>query len=481
LKTVQYNTIFLVTANSLQVILSLILSIALARYFEGKDIFGKYQQLFVVINFLTLITSGIPLGMLYFYGKYLDFSSRLKIYKPFGITLFLLAFFLGASVCLSSSFLSQLFRNNYFEDYFIFLGIILMFKIVNSYFLNFSLTRGKLGYYFSVICFEFIISILFILSIYTFQLSIYYILLGLVLIALFKFILYVSNSIFYFKIKSNYILTKVEFSYILPITAATMTSALTIYTDKFMISTFLNPESFAEYQIGAFSIPFIGIITGSVVTALVPVISRLKSENKTNEIINQMSMATRKTTLFLLPILVYCIILGDKLIVLLYGDLYYNSGVIFQLYTCIYLLSMIVFSAVMNAIGLQKWVLRNSILNLILNVTFNFILIPIYGVFGAVFATLITCYLGYFLPVYLIKKHLKANFLDYFPIWFYLKILTISLIVAFIILTLFNLFQLNNWFVFIVAFPFYVIVIILGGGKDNFKNFPLFKKYLKNE
>jgi len=236
-----------------------------------------------------------------------------------------------------------------------------------------------------------------------------------------------------------------------------------------MISTMLDPKSFAEYQVGAFSIPFIGIITGSVVTALIPALSRLKSEGKIAEIVLQMLNATKKTSLFLLPILVYCVILGKYLITVLYSETYESSGYIFQLYTASYLLSVLAFSAVMDAIGLQRWVLLNTLINLGLNILLNLILIPKFGTYGAVYATLGSTYLGYFLPIFLLKKYMSANFLTYFPLKFYIKILVLSIVLAGLVLWFIEAFDLNKWVAVFTALPFYAIILAIGMDNDSLK------------
>lgn len=466
MKSIRHNTIYLVAANSLQVGLGLVLSIYLARFFEEKEIFGKYQQLFIIINFLVSFSSGIPMGLSYFFGTYLDYTSRIQIYKRFWWSMFFLSLVLGGVIFLFNPILADFFQNNYFSEYSILFSGLLTLKIINSYYLQYYLTRGKLQFYFVVIVTEFVLSIILIAAISQFNLQIKEILIGLILISLTKLIVFGSNSLLVFKIKGPIILSKKELDYILPMIAISMASLLTLYTDKFMISSILNPKSFAEYQVGAFSIPFIGIITGSVVTALIPALAKLKSEGNISEIKTQLRNATKKTSLFLVPILIYCILLGPHLITALYTENYKNSGYIFQLYTASYLLTVIAFSAVMNAIGLQKWVLLNTILNLTLNVILNLILIPKYGNFGAVYATLVSTYLGYFLPIYLLKKQISVNFLEYFPFRFYSKILLLSTALALIILYLMNHYNLYKWFAFIAAVPFYFIILIIAADKS---------------
>ena len=368
--------------------------------------------------------------------------------------------------------LATQFENNFFIIYLPYFLTILGLRIANSFFLQFYLVRGQISYFFKVILFISSLVVLWVGLIYIFELSITSIFIGLIVIESVKFfLLFSKNKRLILDVKGKALVSKSELGYIVPIGLASLITTFNVYLDKFMVSTMLDPKEFAIYQVGAFNIPFIGVITGSIVTALIPVLSRLKSEGKHTEIKNQLKETTKKTTVFLLPILIYCIVLGKFLITSLYSDLYIESGAIFQLYTAIYLLSVLAFSAVLNGIGLQKWVIVNTIINLTVNSVLNFLLIPKFGSLGAIYSTLISVYLGYFFPIYLIKKHLKAGFFEYFPSVYYLRVLLISTSLTIPIYFLIVFFELMPSTAVISSVPYYILTLFVILGYKSTKSY----------
>ena len=228
-----------------------------------------------------------------------------------------------------------------------------------------------------------------------------------------------------------------------------------------MVSSFLTPTDYAYYQLGAYTIPFIAIITGSVISVLIPTFSELYYKNRILEINLLLKDSIVKTSKFLIPILVYCVFFGEYIITSFYSDTFHISGKVFQLYCCIFFLSVVSFMAILNAVGKQNWVLFISIFNLIINLVLNIFLIPIYGIYGAVYSTIFTVYIGYLVPIILIKKFLNLSFFEYFPKRKYFKILVLSIIFALPFFLIFEYLIFNKFFVFIFSIPYYLLVLFI--------------------
>lgn len=463
MKSLKENAILLTAANTLQVAVSLVISIGLARLFVDKEVFGKYQQLFIIINFSLSLTSGLPIGLSYFYGQYLKFKDRVGTYKRFFTTLFLLVISIFFLCYWLKGYLADRFENSFFEDYFILFSGLLVFRLLNSIFVNFNLITSNIRFHFFVIAGTVFASLSLIFFAFLFHLNVPQVLLGLLIIEILKWAIFSKNIWKYFKISGRILLTKNELKYVTPMTGVNLIIAITIYTDKLMISYMLDPQSYAEYQVGAFVIPFIGIITGSLVTVLIPMLSNYYALGKKIQIISTLKETTNKATILLLPILIYCIIVGPSLIVALYGQQYQFSGEIFQLYTTKYLLSVVAFSAVMGAIGLQNWIMINAVINFVSNIVLNFFFINLYGIIGAVYATIISTYIGYVFPIYLMKRHLSAKFTDYFPVKMYLKIALVSIVISMGIRCFIGFFDFNSLYSIIFSFPYYLLILYIVG------------------
>ena len=84
--------------------------------------------------------------------------------------------------------------------------------------------------------------------------------------------------------------------------------------------------------------------------------------------------------------------LADWLIQVLYGENFQDSAIVLKIYiwTFVFASLGVASSHWLVAENLEKYALIRSLLGAILNISLNWYLIPIYGITGAAYATLIT-------------------------------------------------------------------------------------------
>ena len=77
---------------------------------------------------------------------------------------------------------------------------------------------------------------------------------------------------------------------------------------------------------------------------------------------------------------------------ILYGPIYQEAAAILKIYICAFIFVSlgVVSSKYLVAENLEIYALYRSVLGAIINITLNWYLIPVYGIKGAAFATLIT-------------------------------------------------------------------------------------------
>lgn len=424
------KTVYLSISNTIQVLISILVSVSLARIIENKSDFGRFQQVFVIINFLTSVLAAFPNSLSYFFGFYLDDSEKHDAIKRFFLSSLIAAVLIGFLGFCLKGFLGNSLDNILFSQFIILVVGITILRLILGYFVNFYLVIDKLIYYAKVNIVYFLLTGTLVFLSFKYSLSVGEILALIFIIDLFRFILlypYINKFLWR---KGNYIIRKRELTYLMPVMGVLFITSLNLYTDRFVISLLLDASAFADYQVGAFVFPFIGIVTGSVVTVLLPKIVTNYQQGKYDLIIQDVKNAAEKIAVILVPIFVYCCLFGKELITFLYSDKFETSGVIFQIYTIRFFGAIILFAMIMNAIGLEKWLLTNSIVNLLISLILNFIFIKYFGVMGAVYSAIIGTYIGYILPVYLVNKQLRTTLLDYFPLKSYFKILIVSLVLA---------------------------------------------------
>ncbi|OEK06091.1 hypothetical protein A8C32_18850 [Flavivirga aquatica] len=457
------NTLFVSLANFCTTLSNLALTIGLAWLLIDKEDFGKVQQLFMIASFTLSILSGFPTGLSYFYGFHKSYSDRVKLFKKFVLSMLIGLGVICIGIFAFKNVIAVSFENNLIIHYFfLFIGIVFL-KALTSYFVNYFAIIKKTDKLF-IINFSYFIFIMAFLTLLWLKkelVSIELILVYILLLEIVKMIFCFLFIMKYLKVKGELLINKKEFLYILPITGVTLLNTLYVFIDKYMISVMLNPKAYAEYQVGAFIIPFVGIITGSIMVTLLPVFSKLSKEEKFSEIVSILKETTKKTTLLLIPIFCYCLIFGKELIISVYSEKYSFSGEIFKIYTLRFFTTVILFSITMASIGLQNWVVLTAFISLVLNVILNYFFILNYEVMGAVYATIITGYLGIILPIYLINKKLKTKFLNYFPLKEYAFIVLTSILVAYIMYFIaFKILMLSGvWSLFMAGFYYFIILL----------------------
>ncbi len=420
-------------SNFIRLLETLVLNIGLARIISDINAFGKLQQYFVILTFVVTIASAFPTTLNYYIGKYMALKDKNALYKRFFFSMVFFSLFSALVFFLLNEQLASWFENDFFLKFLYYFVLIIIFKVSNVFFSNYFLFSNSLNYLNAV-------SILFLAS---YLGGFYYyskhsfaiedILLFFLLYELVKFLVYFvpfTKTLKQFNPSTDITLRNEELKFVLPTVFLVLAGILNMQIDKYMISAMETPEVFAFYQVGAFNIPFIAVITTSLFTIITPEITKLLKDNCIVEVLRLTKTTTKQTSLFLLPIIVFCFLFSHDIIVLLFGLRYEASGNVFEVYTLRFLISVFPFSIYMGIIGLKNFASIHVITSAVINITCNFILIPQYGIMGAVYSTLIASYITVVIPIIFINKRLNTNLFSYFPVTHIFKIILVSLLVA---------------------------------------------------
>lgn len=453
-------------SNFIKLLENLILNIGLARAIINLTSFGKLQQFFIIVTFLVTISSAFPTSLNYFIGKHISVKSKNALYKRFFFSMLLLGILSGIIIYTLKFKFFDWFDNDFFISYIYYFIPILILKVINSFFSNYYLFSNKLDFL-NVSSFSFVLLYLagfvyFIIN----QEPIKIVLVFLILYELVKFIVLfipLIRSVNGFIEKENFLLNKEEFNFVLPTILLVLAGILNMQIDKYMISAMESPEVFALYQVGAFNIPFIAVITTSFFTILTPQVTKYLREGNIKETLNLTALTVKQTSLLLLPIVVFCFFFSGEIIILLFGDKFHESGDIFKIYTLRFLISVFPFSIYMGVIGLKNLASIHVVISALVNVVFNLILIPKFGVMGAVIATLIASYTTVLIPIYFINRRLSTNLTSYFPVMYLLKVIVLSVIIVFPIYYLFKDLLIGNllYFIIPISIGYYLMTLFV--------------------
>lgn len=183
------------------------------------------------------------------------------------------------------------------------------------------------------------------------------------------------------------------------------------YSDTIMIGYFLSNADVGIYRV---IFQFSGaamFIANSLNAILWPKVSRWGKEGEIGLIEKSLSRAFSYSLVLAVPILAGGLLLGDRLLYFFYGaDFARGFGTlvlllvvqiisVFQMFLLMYL----------SALDRQKYAFKVTAVASIANILLNFILIPVIGIAGAAFATLITMTLNAVLGHRLLSKMIKVK------------------------------------------------------------------------
>ena len=456
------QTIYLTFQSTIRKVLAMFFFVMLARYLTVED-FGKYQQLMMVVGiFGGIFSMGIPVAISYFHGQSNRYKDKVSVYKRFFITQISLVFVGILLFYFSSSFLAEFFKNEYFVIFTPVVSVIMITNTSLELFKNLSTVTNKLKYFLIVTSLVQLFSIATSILILIYTEDIFYILITTAIFnTLIFFILIKSNLKFFLFNTTQKFINRTESKYVLMMGSITLIGMINGYTDQIMVSSMLTIEDYSNIRIGAFQIPFVGIITGSLLTVMIPIISKYYKNKEYENIIEIWKLSIEKASILLVPIVVFCLIFGNEIIISLFSDKYESAVIIFQAYMFQWLRAVIIFGGVMGAIGLEKELFKNTVIISILNIILNYFLILEFGVIGAAIATTFLNYVGVIPLILKINKKLGSNFFTYFPYKIYFTSLFLSLSIGYFLFFFLKEYLDSFISITLVSIVFYVVVIAL--------------------
>jgi len=306
----------------------------LSRYFDKPE-YGTYKQvMWVYTTLYAVFAAGLPGVFSYFIPRLNHRQGKTLVNK-----LTYLLFFLGAAFSLTlyfgSSIIAHVLNNPELDTGLRYFALVPVFTLP---------TMGVEGIYVALrktkyLAFYHIISRLFnLICVVTPVLLVganYKIaLIGWTLAAFLIFLmaLWMKNRP-YIKIQPEHItnMYKMVFNYSIPLMGAGIVGILLQFANQFFISRYYGTVVFAEFSNGFISLPFVGMVAGSVKGVLTPLFSRANYEGNIQDILSTYKNAALRVVNILFPILVFCLFFAKDIMVFLYGSQYEVSKSYFQI------------------------------------------------------------------------------------------------------------------------------------------------------
>lgn len=335
---------------------TIVSSMILSRFFNKAD-YGTYKQVMYVYNtLLTVFTLGLPKAFSYFLPR-VSLSQSKDLISKITSLFFLLGGLFSAVLYVFSPLIASFLKNPDLESAlrvfaivpFLLLptmgldGILATFKKSSHIALYHILTNV-----FKLICVA--------IPVMIWDLGYMEALWGFVVSSFITFLL--ALYLKYWPVRKETrekctVTYKEIFQFAIPLLTASLWGILISSTDQFFISRYFGNEVFADFSNGSIPLPFIGMITSACATVLSPVFSRMNHQkmDPQKDILPLWRSVFEKSAKLIYPLVIYCIIFADVVMIIMYGQQYSVSGSYFRIRLIVDFFSIIVYAPLIINIG----------------------------------------------------------------------------------------------------------------------------------
>lgn len=444
---------------------SIVSSMILSRYFNKAD-YGTYKQvMYVYTTLLTVFTLGLPKAFSYFLPRVELAQSKSLIRKitnlffllgsAFSVLLFVFAPQIAAF--LKNPDLTKALKVFAIVPFFMLPtmgldGILATFKQTKFIALYNILTNV-----FKLVCVA--------LPVMIWDLGYVEALWGFVFASFVTFLLALYLKYLPVRNQGNekcVITYKDIFKFSIPLLTASLWGILISSADQFFVSRYFGNEVFAEFSNGSMELPFVGMIVGACATVLSPIFSRLSHEqvDPKKEVYPLWMSVFEKTAKLIYPLVIYCMVFADIVMVTLYSGKYVDSQNYFRIKLITNFFTLISYGPLIINIGKVKYYSRVHMFTALIVVLLEFISVKTINSPYAISWISMLCHVGkIFAMLFMVSKFFGVKFYQLFPLKLIGQILIPSAL--FLLLerwVLIDLCHLNSWVVLFVSVIVYALV-----------------------
>jgi O-antigen/teichoic acid export membrane protein len=184
---------------------------------------------------------------------------------------------------------------------------------------------------------------------------------------------------------------------------------------SFLMAKYVSDVMIGNYRIATNFLVLIGFVTTPISAVLFPAFSKLDPRNEKDLFKTVFASSVKYTNLLLIPATMAMVVLATPLIGTLYGNKWSYAPPLLALNVVFYLLSLTglrSMGTVLSAMGETKFLLKQSLLGLIMSIPLAFLLVPSLGLIGIIIGLPVAALPGSFIGLYVIWKHygVKADF-----------------------------------------------------------------------
>ncbi len=444
---------------------AIVSSMILSRYFNKAD-YGTYKQvMYVYSTLLTVFTLGLPKAFSYFLPR-VELAQSKSLIRKITNLFFLLGGVFSLLLFVFSPQIALILKNPELTKALRIFAIVPFFLLptmgLDGILATFRQSRYIALYHISTNIFKLLCVAL---PVMVWNLGYEQALWGFVVSSFITFLLALYLKYLPVRNEGNEkckITYKDIFRFSIPLLTASLWGILIHSADQFFVSRYFGNEVFAEFSNGSMELPFVGMIVGACATVLSPIFSRLSHEkvDPKKEVYPLWMSVFEKTAKLIYPLVIYCMVFADVVMVTLYSGKYVDSQNYFRIKLITNFFTLISYGPLIINIGKVKYYSRVHMFTALIVVLLEFISVKTINSPYAISWISMLCHVGkIFAMLFMVSKFFGVKFYQLFPLKLIGQILIPSAL--FLLLerwVLIDLCHLNSWVVLFVSVIVYALV-----------------------
>lgn len=444
---------------------AIVSSMILSRFFNKAD-YGTYNQVIYVYTTLTTVfTLGLPRAYSYFLPR-VELPQSKNMIRKITLLFFLLGGLFSVALYLFSPLIASLLSNPDLEK------AMKVFAVVPFLMLPTLGVEGILATYKHaklVAVYHISTNVLKLLCValpvVIWDLGYIEAIYGFVLASVITFILalYLKNYPVRGQAKEKCgVSYKAVFGFSIPLMVASLWGMLINAADQFYISRYFGNEVFAEFSNGSIPLPFVTMITGACATVLSPVFARMSHEkvDPLKEVYPVFVSVFKKSAMLIYPLVLYCIVFADVLMVALYGNDYLASAPYMRIKSIADLFSIIAFAPLLINVGKVNYYNNVHMVTAICVIVFEYIAVLVFNSPIAVVIVSLGCQLlKIYLALHGVARYFGIRIFDLFP-WNTLSSILLSSVIILVAehFLIVKCMDLNVWIGLLLSLTIYIVL-----------------------
>lgn len=411
------NSILLMTVKIITTVLGLIVTKLLSVNFSLQE-YGTYSQaLLVTTSATSLSILGLTNATNYYYNRTENEADK----KRYVATIFSIQYVIGIVVALCILLFRRQIAAYFSNDRLELVLIIVAFNpVMTNLIAMYQTLFVSIGEAKKIAARNFVVSVIRLIAV----VIACYVVNNIVLVLVSVFIMDIAQ-VLYFSLmfrKDKYpirvkdgdcSLVKEILIFSIPMAIYVLTNSLSRDIDKYVISAFANTETMAIYSNAAKMLPF-DLLTASLITVLIPIITRFINQKKYEEARTVFKLYLRMGYLLTCIIVGGAIALARYVMLFLYDEKYIIGLPVFIVYLVIDMIRFANVTTILSGAGKSKVLMKISLVTLALNGVFNILGYKMIGILGPALVTLILTILMTLALLHFGAKEIKTNIAELF-------------------------------------------------------------------